>query len=127
MILTRCIDLSMAANLALSPAWSSAMLNAAHPGLPIPLLIACRHRRSALLLGAINGLLVWKLDIPSIVVTLGTLTIYRGTIFLLSGGALGQCRPDERRPSSACRAADLLGIPMLSWFAIVVIAICSSC
>ena len=38
-------------------------------------------------LGALNGLLVWKLGIPSIVVTLGTLTIYRGATFVLSGGA----------------------------------------
>ena len=38
-------------------------------------------------LGAVNGLLVWRLDIPPIVVTLGTLTIYRGLIFVLSGGA----------------------------------------
>ncbi len=37
-------------------------------------------------LGMINGALVWKLDIPPIVVTLGTLTIYRGLIFLLTNG-----------------------------------------
>jgi ribose/xylose/arabinose/galactoside ABC-type transport system permease subunit len=37
-------------------------------------------------LGAVNGLLVWKLGIPPIVVTLGTLTIYRGSIFLIAGG-----------------------------------------
>ena len=37
-------------------------------------------------LGAVNGVLVWKLGIPPIVVTLGTLTIYRGMIFVLAGG-----------------------------------------
>ena len=38
------------------------------------------------LLGMFNGILVWKLDIPPIVVTLGTMTIFRGTIFLLTDG-----------------------------------------
>ena len=55
---------------------------------------ACRSRsswRSRIGLGALRSarstaLLVWKLDIPPIVVTLGTMTIYRGSIFLLSGG-----------------------------------------
>ncbi|MGQ3296286.1 MAG: ABC transporter permease, partial [Shinella sp.] len=84
-ILTRCIDLSMAANLALS-GMVAAMINAAMPGLPIPLVILTAMALGAVL-GSINGLLVWKLDIPPIVVTLGTLTIYRGLIFLLSGGA----------------------------------------
>ena len=39
------------------------------------------------LLGAVNGLLVWKLRLPPIVVTLGTMSIYRGAIYLLSKGA----------------------------------------
>ena len=37
-------------------------------------------------LGMFNGVLVWKLDIPPIVVTLGTMTIFRGIIFLLTEG-----------------------------------------
>ena len=84
-ILTRSIDLSMAANLAFT-GMAVAMINAAYPGFPIPLLIlvACLI---GLALGALNGVLVWKIGIPSIVVTLGTLTIYRGAIFVLSGGA----------------------------------------
>ena len=83
-----------------------AMINAAYPGFPIPLLIvvACLI---GLALGALNGVLVWKIGIPSIVVTLGTLTVYRGATFVLSGGALGQCRPDEPRlhRAAARRAA----------------------
>jgi rhamnose transport system permease protein len=43
-------------------------------------------------LGAINGLLVWRLNIPSIVVTLGTLTIYRGATFVIVRWLLGQLR-----------------------------------
>jgi rhamnose transport system permease protein len=39
-----------------------------------------------LLLGFFNGLLISKLRIPSIIVTLGTLTAYRGLLFIVSGG-----------------------------------------
>lgn len=119
-ILTRCIDLSMAANLALS-GMAAAMLNAAFPGLPVPLIILVAVALGALL-GSINGLLVWKLDIPPIVVTLGTLTIYRGLIFLLSGGAW----INAHQMSDAFKAlprAGILGFPLLSWLSLVIIAI----
>ncbi|WP_313528851.1 ABC transporter permease [Shinella sp.] len=119
-ILTRCIDLSMAANLALS-GMAAAMLNAAFPGLPVPLIILAAVALGAFL-GSINGLLVWKLDIPPIVVTLGTLTIYRGLIFLLSGGAW----INAHQMSDAFKAlprATLLGFPLLSWLSLVIIAI----
>jgi rhamnose transport system permease protein len=119
-ILTRCIDLSMAANLALS-GMAAAMLNAAFPGLPVPLIILAAVGLGAAL-GSINGLLVWKLDIPPIVVTLGTLTIYRGLIFLLSGGAW----INAHQMSNAFKAlprASILGFPLLSWLSLVIIAI----
>ena len=45
-ILTKCIDLSVAANLALT-GMVVAMLNAAFPGVPVVALIAARRRRSA--------------------------------------------------------------------------------
>lgn len=116
-ILTRSIDLSMAANLALT-GMIVAMTNAAFPGVPIPLLIAmCVVVGAAL--GAFNGILVWKLNIPSIVVTLGTLTIYRGLIFVISGGAwvnAAQMSPDF----IGLQRTVFLGLPLLSWFAIMV-------
>lgn len=119
-ILTRCIDLSMAANLALS-GMVAAMINAAMPGLPIPLVILIVMALGAVL-GSLNGLLVWKLDIPPIVVTLGTLTIYRGLIFLLSGGAW----INAHQMSDAFKAlprATVLGFPLLSWLSLVIVGI----
>jgi rhamnose transport system permease protein len=115
-ILTRSIDLSMAANLALT-GMIVAMANAAFPGVPIPLLIAgCIVVGGAL--GAFNGVLVWKLNIPPIVVTLGTLTIYRGLIFVISGGAW--VNADQMSPDFvALQRGAFLGLPVLSWFAIV--------
>ncbi|MBD9373895.1 ABC transporter permease [Rhizobium sp. ARZ01] len=119
-ILTRCIDLSMAANLALC-GMVAGLINLAYPDLPIPFVILAAMALGAAL-GSINGLLVWKLEIPPIVVTLGTLTIYRGTIFLLTNGqwinAHQMSETFKRLPR-----ADLLGIPTLSWFSILIIAI----
>jgi len=118
-ILTRSIDLSMAAILAFT-GMAVAMLNSAMPGLPLPLLIAAALA-IGLVLGSINGLLVWKLDIPSIVVTLGTLTIYRGATFVLSGGAW--VNADQMSPPFInFQRASLLGLPVLSWIAILTIA-----
>ena len=115
-ILTRCIDLSMASNLALV-GMCTAMLNASFPLIPVPILVVIALMLGALL-GTINGLLVWKLDIPPIVVTLGTLTIFRGIIFLLSDGQWVNAH--EMSPAfKAFPRADFLGVPVLSWFAIV--------
>ncbi len=118
-ILTRCIDLSMAANLALS-GMVAAMLNAAFPGLPIPVIILSAMALGAIL-GMINGALVWKLDIPPIVVTLGTLTIYRGLIFLLTNGKWINAHQMSDAFKSFPRA-DLAGIPVLSWLSVVMVA-----
>jgi rhamnose transport system permease protein len=119
-ILTRCIDLSMAANLALC-GMVAAMVNAAAPDIPIPALILIAMTLGAAL-GAVNGVLVWRLGIPPIVVTLGTLTIYRGLIFVLSSGAW----INAHQMSAAFKAfprAELLGLPVLSWIAIAIVAV----
>ncbi|GMB82040.1 ABC transporter permease [Shinella zoogloeoides] len=117
-ILTKSIDLSVAANLAFT-GMAVAMLDAAYPGLPLSLLIVLAVGIGAAL-GAINGFLVWLLRIPPIVVTLGTLTIYRGMAFVLSGGGwvnAHQMTPDflnlPRFP--------VLGLPILSWLAIAIV------
>lgn len=117
-ILTKCIDLSVAANLALN-GMVVAMLNASYPGLPIPVLMLVALCLGAAL-GAVNGLMVWKLDIPPIVATLGTLTIYRGAIFVLSGGSWVNAH--EMSPAfKALPRASLAGLPVLTWIAIVAI------
>ncbi|MER8766354.1 ABC transporter permease [Mesorhizobium sp. M0968] len=119
-ILTRSIDLSMASSLCFT-GMVVAMLNAAHPAIPIPLLIVIALL-VGLVLGAVNGLLVWRLNIPSIVVTLGTLTIYRGATFVISGGAWVNADQMSADFIGLQRAA-FLGIPVLSWIALLVIAL----
>jgi rhamnose transport system permease protein len=117
-ILTRCIDLSVAANLALT-GMIVAMLNTIMPGLPIPVILVIAIVLGALM-GFANGLLVWKLEIPPIVVTLGTMTVYRGIIFLISNGAW--INAHEMSPSfKAFPREVILGLPVLSWIAIFVV------
>ena len=75
------IDLSPAANMALSAcifAWAQAS------GVPIPLAIAA-GLLSGLAMGALNAFLVIGLQLPSIIVTIGTLTLFRGLAQVLAG------------------------------------------
>ncbi|MBP1807545.1 ABC transporter permease [Rubellimicrobium aerolatum] len=117
-IMTKCIDLSVAANLALT-GMTVALVNAAAPGVPVVALIALAVGLG-LLLGAFNGLLVWLLDIPPIVVTLGTLTIYRGVVFVISGGEW--INSFEMSPAfTALPRMVILGLPVLSWIALLVV------
>lgn len=116
-IITRSIDLSMASNLALS-GMAVALINAAYPEIPVPLLMAMAAV-CGLALGSINGFLVWKLDIPPIVVTLGTLTIFRGTNFLIAGGQWVNADELSGDFIQATRL-NLLGLPLLSWCAIAI-------
>jgi rhamnose transport system permease protein len=119
-ILTRSIDLSVAANLALT-GMVVAMLNDVSPDTPLALAILL-SAGLGLILGAINGLLIWKLDIPPIVVTLGTLTIYRGLAFVLSGGEWVNAH--EMTPDFLGLPRYIaLGLPVLSWVALLIVAI----
>jgi len=117
-ILTKCIDLSVAANLALTGMVVS-LVNIAAPDLPIIVIMVIAISFGTLL-GMVNGLLVWKLAIPPIVVTLGTMTIFRGTIFLLTEGKW----VNSHEMTDAFKAfprSDFLGLPVLSWIAIATV------
>jgi rhamnose transport system permease protein len=119
-ILTKSIDLSVAANVALT-GMTVAMLNHLAPGLPLVLLILVALLMG-MLLGAINGFLVWWLDIPAIVVTLGTMTIFRGLAFVESGGAWVNAH-EMSRPFLELPRTVLLGLPVLSWVGILAIVL----
>lgn len=116
-ILTRCIDLSVAANVALT-GMVVALINSAFPGVPIPFLLVLSLLLGAGL-GAINGAFVWLLSVPAIVVTLGTMSIYRGVIFLLSGGEWVNAHQMSPEFLALPRQV-FLGLPVLSWIALVV-------
>jgi rhamnose transport system permease protein len=119
-ILVRGIDLSIAANLALC-GMLAALFDRANPEAGVAAVIALSLGSGAVL-GAINGLLVWKLRLPPIVVTLGTLSVYRGVIFLLSVGEWVNENEMSRGFVSFPRA-EFLGLTMLTWIAILVAAV----
>jgi rhamnose transport system permease protein len=117
-ILTRAIDLSVAANLALS-GMVAALLDGA--GVPLALILVAVLALGAAL-GAVNGLLVSRIGIPAIVVTLGTMTIFRGAIFLLTGGEW----VNAHEMSDAFKAlprAIVAGLPVMTWIALCVVAL----
>ncbi|MBR0554334.1 ABC transporter permease [Ciceribacter sp. L1K23] len=85
------IDLSVAAIIALA---STAMGYAAQFGVGAPGLVAIGIT-TGLACGAFNGLLVAALKLPSIVVTIGTMSLFRGISYLVLGDqAFGKYPPE---------------------------------
>jgi ribose/xylose/arabinose/galactoside ABC-type transport system permease subunit len=73
-------------------------------------------------LGALNGTGVAYGDIPPFIVTLGTMTIYRGVALIISDGRpITGVSPAYEKISSGF----LLGIPYLAIYLVVVVAICA--
>ncbi len=75
------IDLSVAAIIALA---STAMGFALQYGADTPVLVAIGIG-TGLLAGAFNGVLVTRLGLPSIVVTIGTMSLFRGISYIVLG------------------------------------------
>ncbi|MBV7396873.1 ABC transporter permease [Mameliella sediminis] len=75
------IDLSVAAIIALA---STAMGAAAEVGLGTPVLVLI-GLGTGLICGAINGFLVTGMGLPSIVVTIGTMSLFRGISYIVLG------------------------------------------
>ena len=75
------IDLSPAANMALS---ACLFAYAQQAGIPMPIAIAIGIA-AGLAMGLLNGLMVIGLRLPSIIVTIGTLTLYRGLAQVIAG------------------------------------------
>ncbi|WED28734.1 ABC transporter permease [Vibrio sp. DW001] len=118
-IITRCIDLSVAANVALT-GMVVATINNLYPEIPVPFIMLIGAALGTLL-GMINGWLVWKMNIPAIVVTLGTMSIYRGAVFLISKGAWINAHQMSDTFLQIPRF-EILGLPVLGWCSIVAVA-----
>lgn len=116
-ILTRGIDLSVAANLALS-GMLAALVSQYYPETPLIFMILAAIF-SGLMLGLSNGLLIAFLGIPPIVMTLGTLAVFRGMIIIIAGG--DQVNASEM--SAAFQSFPkqfLLGLSSPVWIAVAV-------
>lgn len=120
-LLTKGIDLSVASNLALTGMFC-AVLGKAYPALNALELVAIALAFGAML-GAINGFLITAFDLPPIVVTLGTMSAYRGAIFVLSKGAWVNDQ-DIHLAIKGLPRVNFLGLPGLVWFAIITLLLC---
>ena len=83
-IITRGIDLSVASTLALT-AMMVAFVIRSYPEAPVVLTVLLGMALGSVL-GSVNGLIITVGNVPPIIATLGTLSIYRGLVFLYSNG-----------------------------------------
>lgn len=117
-VITRNIDLSVGSVLGLS-AFAVGSLLQAVPGIPVPLALLIGIVVGAVC-GLVNGALVRFGNVPALVVTLGTLYVYRGICFFWAGGQ--QINADELPPGFlAFGNATVLGVPWLLIIAVVVV------
>lgn len=84
-IITRGVDLSVGSMIGLT-AMMVSVVAVAFPALPVPLLLLLGLGIGAVL-GSFNGLIIAVGGVPPIIATLGTLSVYRGLVFLYSGGS----------------------------------------
>ena len=85
------IDLSVASIIALA---STAMGAAAQIGAETPMLILV-GLGTGLICGAFNGVLVTRLGLPSIVVTIGTMSLFRGISYIVLGDQAYRTYPSD--------------------------------
>ena len=119
-LVTRNVDLSVGSVLGLS-AYLAGDLLSNHPGMALPLVFVLGIALGAAC-GLLNGILVTWGQVPALVVTLGTLYMYRGLAFLWTDG---QQVNAETLPDSFLNLGtdSILGVPILVIIALVVIVI----
>lgn len=115
-IITRNIDISVGSMLALTAIVGAMLLR---DGVPIP-LVAIIVVILGTILGVINGIGVAYLGVPSIVMTVGTLGVYRGLSFVITGGHSIENIPSEYKRIGS---TSWFGLPVLVWVAAAVILI----
>lgn len=118
LIITRNIDLSVGSMLGLV-AFGTGSLFSAVPDMPIIAVFAIGMAFGALL-GAFNGALVTLAKVPALVITLGTLYVFRGLNNAWAGGKqfFAGDRPEE---FGALSVNTVLGFPVITLLAIVVV------
>lgn len=119
-IISKNVDLSISAVLGLT-AYATGEMFTTWPGLPIPVVVLLAIAFGSVL-GAINGALVSSARVPSLVITLGTLYVYRGLGIAWVGS--GHINPSDV-PNSFERlgVASIVGIPVLTLVAVLVLGI----
>jgi rhamnose transport system permease protein len=118
-IITRNVDLSVGSTLGLS-AYLTGRLFVDQPGLPIVVVVLAGVALGAVL-GLVNGVLVAFGKVPALVITLGTLYIYRG-VFLEWAGSDRINPSDMPADFLALGTKQVLTLPVLTVVALLVVA-----
>ncbi len=116
-VITRGIDLSVSSMVGLT-AMMVAFTVRAYPSTPNVLLILL-GMGLGMILGSFNALIIAVGNVPPIIATLGTLSIYRGMIFLYSNGTWINAFELPHTFKQLTKASPL-GVPNLVIFAIVI-------
>ncbi|WP_454048950.1 ABC transporter permease [Cellulomonas sp. Marseille-Q8402] len=119
-IITRNVDLSVGSTLALC-AYLTGRLFIAAPDLPVVVAFVVGLAAGAVL-GLVNGLLVALGRVPALVITLGTLYIYRGIVLTWAGSDRVNAS-DLPRGFLALGTRSVLGVPVLAVIAAVVLVV----
>ncbi|WP_374947341.1 ABC transporter permease [Agreia sp.] len=117
-IITENVDLSIGSILGLVAFGTGTLFNA-WPGIPIPLVFLAGMLFGAVL-GAINGFLVTAAKVPALVITLGTMYIFRG-ILTSWAGSKQYFSGDNPKAFGNLSVDVFLGIPIITIVAIVVV------
>jgi rhamnose transport system permease protein len=119
-LITRNVDLSVGSMVGIT-GYLTGTLFAAFPGIPIPVVFLAGIAMGGLL-GAVNGALVASVRVPALVITLGTLYIYRGINNAWAGGKeyFSGDRPAEFGNLSV---DTFFGLPIITMLAIGVIIV----
>jgi rhamnose transport system permease protein len=119
-LVTRNVDLSVGSVLGLSAYFAGDLLSS-HQGMPLPLVFVAGMALGAAC-GLFNGVLVTWGRVPALVVTLGTLYMFRGLAFLWTNGTQVNA---ETLPDSFLNLGtdSIAGVPILVIFAVVVLVI----
>ncbi|MDC4233418.1 ABC transporter permease [Actinomyces sp. B33] len=121
-ISTEGVDLSIGSILGCS-AFFTGVLFATVPGIPIVVVFIAGTLLGAVL-GAVNGLLVTRARVPAMVITLGTMYVFRGGLNWWAGSTQ-YFAGDRPQSFGDLGVATALGFPVLTILAIVVIVLVS--
>lgn len=117
-IISRNVDLSVGSIVGITGFATGAVFDAV-PTIPIPLVFLIGMGIGALL-GAFNGLLVTIAGVPSLVITLGTLYVFRGINNAWAGGT-EYFSGDRPKAFGALSVDTILGLPIITLLAFAVI------
>jgi rhamnose transport system permease protein len=121
-VLTRNVDLSIEATVGLVAFLVGTLLHEQGLSIPVAVAIGCGI---GLALGVVNGVLVAVARVPSIVATLGTLSIFRGLDFVIAGGKQVSAG-DVPASFLSLAVSPVLGVPLMVLVAVVIALLVAS-